>query len=157
MRAFASAVLLVVGGLQEGDGADAGENQTVVQLVASVLEIGGELVRAAENLLFGRLSKGSIDGEEAVFFILGLLILLRLGGQQTPSAAEWSVLAKWLDDAEVETRLASPWADSGDWLIGLSSYDIKVKTWKELARRAFGSGAPAGAELIAERISVWPP
>jgi hypothetical protein len=41
-------------------------------------------------------------------------------------------------------------------LIDVSSYDIEVKKWKELARRAFESEGPAGAELIAERMSDWP-
>jgi hypothetical protein len=156
MRAFACTVLLVVGGLEEDHAREAGENQTVIQLVASVLELGGDLVGPTQNLLFGRLTRRSIDVEESVFFILGLLILLRLGGQRAPTPDQWNVLAKWLDDAELEARRASLWPDSGHWLIDVSSYDIEVKKWKALARRAFESDGPAGAELIAERMSDWP-
>jgi len=157
MRAFACAVLLVAGGQTEGRAPPDGENQTVIQLIASVLELGGELAPATANLLFGRLARRSTDADEAVFFILGLLILLRLGGQHAPTPAQWTVLATWLDDAETDARLASAWPDSGYWLIDLSAFDVQRPLWKRLARRAFEEAPPPGVELISERMSAWEP
>ncbi|HEV2123128.1 MAG TPA: hypothetical protein VGW38_10185 [Chloroflexota bacterium] len=157
MRAFSCTVLLVAGGMPENSKSFDGENQTLVQLVASILELGPELLRPAEDLVYSRLLSGSLVHPDRLFFILGLLILLRLGRNQALTPPQWRVLAEWVDDSEIEARLESYWPDSGHWLIDTTLFSLRHERWKALARRAFGAPAPAGAELIAERISEWPP
>jgi hypothetical protein len=146
-RAFSCAALLSAAGA-------AGDGDTIVQLVASVLALGPALAPAAAGFFAARLLDARLGVEERPFFIFGLLVLLRLGGLQAPTPAQWSALATWLDDAEVEARLASRAPDVGFWLLDLADLQ-KRATLEALGIRAFAPG-PAGAELIADKIATWP-
>ena len=157
MRTFSCTVLLLSGALPEGHQRHVdSEGDTLVQLISSVLRLGSEFSLPTADLVLSRLAEHPLGEADRPFFVLALLLMLRLGGIATPSRDQWSVLANWLDDAEVEARLASPSPDSGYWLLDINSY-VKRGSWMVLAREAFGPDSPAGTELIAQRVAEWPP
>ena len=156
MRAFACTVLLVAGGLPEGYEYVDGESETLVQLLGSALELGPEWAAPAASLIYSRLLDGPLDGDNRPFFVLGLLLLLRLGGAFEPTQEQWCVLATWLNDSEMEARLSSRRPDSGCWLLDLTPSALNMDSWKALSRKAFGLPGPSGAELIVDKIAAWP-
>ena len=156
MRAFASTALLVAGGRASGRKHATGENVTVVQLVGSVLALGAAHALPAADLLCWRLDADMIDPGERPFFVLGLLVLLRLSaGFQVPPSA-WAELAGWIVSEEASARAAAPPVVSRFWLRDLTGYAQKINVWRELARKAFIDRPAPGAEAFARHIAEWP-
>jgi hypothetical protein len=157
MRAFSCTVLLISGGLPDGHKEVDGENNTLVQLVSSVLELGTEWALPTISLIYSRLVDGPLTLWDRPFFVLALLLMLQLSGAIEVSQGQWSTLSTWLDDSEAEARRSLLCPGIGPWLIDLERYGSRknVESWKGLARRAFGAQSPAGAELIARRVAEW--
>ncbi len=126
MRAFACSVLLRIKGEPGNARANIeGENETLVQLLASLDRLGGGYHEEALPFLAWRLETLADDDEERPFFIYALL-LLTLKTRAPVSDSQLEGIVDWLiEDEDRMKRDDLKWrpAYRSHWLLGLTSYN----------------------------------
>lgn len=136
MRAFCCAVLLEAAADPETYLYITSENETIVQLTASVLTLGREPSAAALHLLWRRILSLPEEDEERPFFALAILLLCAsqyelVNDEQVPKTAEWVMR----EEADGRAKKADdPYYDESQWLLGLTNFNQKHDTWRRLAR-----------------------
>jgi len=144
MRAFACSALLRIKGEGGNDPSIERENETLVQLLASLDKLGGYHEEALQFLAW-RLETLADDDEERPFFIYALL-LLTLKTRAPVSDSQLAGIVDWL--VEDEDRLkrddwkARP-AYRSHWLLGLTSYNQRHLVWAATGHALRGLAAEA--------------
>ena len=131
MRAFACATLLA-GASADTEGYFDNENETLIQLVRSVLTLGGELPRHTRNAIVWRLDGPNPPDDERPFFLLAIL-LLTLFLDDVDDAVAVETLARWIQQDErrvYQTHLRpDEWQDR--WLLRTVFHDQRHTAWVE--------------------------
>ncbi|MEM8525426.1 MAG: hypothetical protein AAGG68_12370 [Bacteroidota bacterium] len=111
-----------------------GENQTLANLLDSVLFLDKKLIQPAVQLITWRLleDENNTDfyAEETPFFIYALLYLML---HQKQSASKIKTLFQWLNEAEAKEREIQVWSPT--FLLGITNYGQRYLVWKELTRQ----------------------
>lgn len=138
-RAFACAILLRAAAEPANDGYFDGENQALVQLIASSIVLGREVQVATMQFIQWRMEQLTLD-QERPFFAFGLFVLAVLC-RDSPKAevilgslADWAVTEVERERETFETVLTRGRYLGGKWLLGLTCFTIKHETWKAMAR-----------------------
>lgn len=129
IRAFCCAVLL-----QAGDAPEAvdytyadGENQTLIQLIESVLLLGRGATESALRLLSWRLLRLEDEEEgETAFFGLAILLLRATLFEPHENGEDLNLLAEWIVSKLVGI--------GNDWLQGLTLFNQYHEKWKRLTQ-----------------------
>jgi hypothetical protein len=132
MRAFACSALLRIKG-EPGNACASieGENETLVQLLASLDKLGGGYHEEALQFLAWRLETLADDDEERPFFIYALL-LLTLKTRAPVSDSQLEGIVDWLiEDEDRMKRDDWKWrpAYRSHWLLGLTSSNQRHLVW----------------------------
>lgn len=155
-RAFSCTVLLIAGGDQQSADYIDGENQTLIQLVASVLVLGEEAPRLTLQMLVWRLfSTTTLVVEDRPFFALAILLLI-IALNNVPlkkvktkakvkervlliDGAKLKLLAEWVMEEEAQVRKeAGRYYSTGltnRWLFDLTFFNLREDKWVELGRQ----------------------
>jgi hypothetical protein len=152
-RAFSCAALLLAAGVPGTSSYFIGEPPTVMNLLTSARALGEPHLSSVAGLIAWRLAETEVEVADSLFFILGLLIVLRTSSAFTVKPDQWSALATWLDEAELNARIENG-SDLGDWLLDVAGHHVQHGLWKRAAQEHFAS-PPLGAELIGQRIAEW--
>ncbi len=155
MRAFSCTALLISGGLPRGRRDVMGDNQTLAQLIESVIELGLQFGPPTVELVLWRLTEGERDPEEDAFFAFGAAILLAHGAPPGLNARAWTDLSSWVVEAEWLARQVSFRNEGGPWLLGVTNYNLRHALWKSLAQRFLAERSIPGTELLLEGIREW--
>jgi hypothetical protein len=136
LRAFCCTVLLMAGGVPHNRDYFYAENETLIQLVASVLALGEEASRAALQLLCWRKLGLPWDNDDSPFFALGILLLVASLPQWASNDELLNELGEWV--IAEETRLRFDYGhvltpSSEAWLFGLTFHNLKRDTWEAVA------------------------
>ena len=130
MRLFACTNLLMIA----HDTETMGENQTIANMLESLLSLDDNLVHPTIQLFAWRLIEDEQDAkfyqEETAFFIYALLYLLLLLKKPT---AQIRTLFDWLVTVEAKERAGQEWNPS--FLLGISVFDQRHYVWKELTQQ----------------------
>ena len=161
-RAFACAILLRAGGDPETCDYLCGENDTLVQLLVSVVRLmDRELQRATAQRVAWRLGPDStdrVDLELPAFFELALFLLSFF--LEEPLFDDL-ILVRWADsliDAENRVREKLGYhapdvqADTQRWLLGLTHYDQKHDAWEALARRVQSDASRLSSDVARAKV-----
>ena len=139
MRAFCCAVLLRAGGDPENLDLHDGWNSALIQLVDSLLVVGGKFNRTAAAFLAWLITKFVTDPEieELGFFGVGLLWFgLNLGPDTSDeviiSLSEW-IVSREQQEADDHGLHTSRY--TYQWLLGTTFFDQRHSAWKSLGRR----------------------
>lgn len=155
MRAFACAALLRAAAEAGNSGYFEGENQTLAQLMASVLVLDRDVQVAAVRFLAWRVS--SVDGEDRPFFAFAILVLAAvLNGELFPQEsltllADWVVAEEKRERETLQARYRSP---SPQWLLGLTSYDMRHRVWRSLADRLVVEANKCANKQVRDRLQL---
>ena len=147
LRAFCCAVLLKAADVPETRDYISSENETLIQLIASVLHLGNEASESALCFLCWRVSRQSIDEAETPFFILALLLLRVALFEPHQDEASLILLADWLVDEEAHVRTVI--SRSEDWLLGLTFHDIRHEVWRKITKEVLLDSAKSFSEPTA--------
>lgn len=152
MSVFACSALLRIKGERGNDSANIeGENETLVQLLASLDKLGGGYHEEALQFLAWRLETLADDDEERPFFIHALL-LMTLKTRAAVSDSQLEGIVGWLiEDEDRMKRDDWKWrpAYRSHWLLGLSSYNKRHLVWAATghALRALAAEAAISSRL----------
>jgi hypothetical protein len=161
IRAFCCAVLLKAGDEPETQDYIHSENNTLVQLIGSVLHLGREASEGALRFLCWRVLRMP-DLEEALpFFAMALLLLYATLFQPDQDGSDLNLLVDWVMAAETKVREYNDgWRYSEEWLLGLTLFNQRHHVWSRLAQevlldpvKAFPEPAAATMRDIAKRLS----
>ena len=153
MRAFCSAALLTAAGIPGTWAYFTGEPSSLIQLITSATALGEPHLSSVASLVVWRLANTMVEEIDSLFFMLGLLIVLRSSAAFRVTPEQWSALAAWIDEAELNVRIENG-SEAGDWLLDVGLHDVRHGVWKRLARELFLDG-PRGAEVISQRVAGW--
>ncbi|MGI4790096.1 MAG: hypothetical protein ACRYFS_14740 [Janthinobacterium lividum] len=144
IRAFSCAVLLQAADEPQTQPYISSENETLIQLIASVLALDREATEAAMHFLCWRISRLPLSHEEYPFFILGLLLLQCALFKPGEDGTDLELLADWTIEAERRTRQEPDiLVNSETWLLGLTHFDQKHETWKRVSLRVLSDPTKA--------------
>jgi hypothetical protein len=156
MRAFACAALLRAA----ADPAEAlyadGENQTLAQLVASVMTLGEAAQRAALRFMDWRVDTVAAGGELPFFRLAQLILAVQVA---EPDARVGRLAAQLTEDVAAERAEVAPCLANDRWLLGLTFHQIRLGVWvrltHQLLERSAGiadADARAAVEEVALRV-----
>lgn len=134
-RAFSCAVLLkAADDLLTRDYIDA-ENDTLIQMIASVLHLGNEATEAASRFLCWRILRLPLFDGEAPFFTLALLLLRAALFRPGDDGTDLKLLADWVGREEMRSRrmLTNSSTIPEEWLLGLTTFDQRHEVWKRVS------------------------
>lgn len=132
-RAFCCAIMLRIAGDYPTPGYMGDGNETVVQMVRSVVVLGAEAEMAAFLLLCWRLSGTAIIGDDEAFFALATLYLyLRIATPPDLALAEALAARALACEAAMRKRRKS--AVAPGWLLPLADYNQRHEAWRLLFR-----------------------
>lgn len=159
MRAFCCAALIRAAAEPANDGYFSGENQSVIQLIASTLELGRSAQHAALRALTWRQMHAPADLDERPFFALGILLLAVALGLDSEGAMLQRLCA-WVVAEEAWSRAHThPGIASDAWLLGLTWFSLCENTWRDVGWRVLvepaqphPSSAAAALHDIAARL-----
>lgn len=165
VTAFCCAVLLKAADDAQTQDFIHSENDTLIQLVASVFALGREPLERASEFLAWRLLRLPLSHEEYSFFALALLLTRAALYAPGESGDDLTLLAEWVIREEARARRKPiSYAWSGHWLLGLTNFDSYHNTWKRLASqiltdpsKSFPAAAAAVMRDIVERLLREPP
>jgi hypothetical protein len=165
LRAFCCAILLGAAPQLNLPNRDfvVGENQTIIQLVASALALGHEACATSLRLLAWRAERPTDQDEEYPFLALGVLLLaatVNPGADDAPwlrQLADWVVAIEAVAFCRAELRdRRQPWlwVENPAWLLGLTRFDGQHPAWRAVAwsvlvEQPSGSADAAAAALHA--------
>ncbi|MBW4647460.1 MAG: hypothetical protein KME06_01985 [Kastovskya adunca ATA6-11-RM4] len=144
MRAFCCAVLLRMAiEPQNIDTANINnEPETIIQLIASVLNLGQEACEFALQLMCWRMLSLPVDNEECPFFAMGILLLATALYRSEKKGYLLRQLSELVLSEEERIRIALAEefrAISPQWLLGLRGSDyiteLRVDQWKNIAQQ----------------------
>lgn len=164
MRTFACTALIRAAAEPANFGYFSGENQTVIQLIASVLTLGQDAQRATLQLLTWRVLREPDDPEERPFFALGVLLLAAALGLGDDGAMLRDLCA-WVVAEEAWARgHGNPAPNADAWLLGVTWFSQRDATWREAGWRVLVEpptphppAAQAALRDIATRLVVGYP
>lgn len=135
MRAFCCAALIRAAAEPANADTISGENQTVIQLIASALTLEPAAQRAALQLLAWRLLHALGDPEERPFFALGVLLLVVALGLDERGAILCDLCA-WVLAEEAWARARADLGPTSDaWLLGVTFFSGRDTAWREVGWR----------------------
>jgi hypothetical protein len=162
LRAFCCAALLRAGGEPANRPYFDGENNTIIQLIASVLTLGSQAATAALRLLCWRALERPAETDEQPFFALGILLLTAALYRNASHGALLRDLSEWViaEEAAARAQLEGMLPPASDaWLIGLSFFDQRDTAWREVGWRVLvtppephPAEAHAALQALAERL-----
>ena len=138
MRLFCCAVLLRAAAVQQYADTYDGENETIVQLVASALKLGRDAIAPALSLLSWRVLSLPGENDERPFFAVGILLLAASVYRAEQNGEFLRQLSDWVMVEEARSRIMQTnyYGNPADpWLLGLTYHAIKQDTWKALAHQ----------------------
>lgn len=161
IRAFCCAVLLRAADEPETRGYIHAENDTLIQMIASVLYLGREATESASRFLCWRILRLPLWEGEYPFFALGLLLLRAALFRQGEEGSELKLLAEWVVREETRSRHSSLMPPvSEDWLFGLTLFDQRHEAWRRAAQdvlldasKAFPRPAEAAMREVASHLA----
>ncbi len=136
IRAFACAVLLRSNAEVADDNYHDGQNQTLVQLLASLPVIGESLQVEARRFVAWRIQDLRGSYEDAPFYVLALLVLI-LRTHADLTSAELQEIIDYLFVLERQIRLEFYYSmpeHSEPWLLGLTYFDQRHHVWKLIGK-----------------------
>lgn len=168
IRAFCCEILLRAGDSVETQGYILAENDTMVQLLASVRSIGREAEARTLQLLCWRMLRlpgynrdgASYYHEERPFFALGILLLCASLYEPPQSGDDLALLADWVVE-EVDWAISSDMilVATEEWLLGLTNFDQRHEVWRRLSQeilldvaKGFSESCAAALRDIALRL-----
>ena len=155
MRAFCCAVLLRAAGEPGNKGYFEGENQTLVQLLASLKVLEPKYEEAALRFLVWRLDHIDVYVEERPFFLLGILLLC-LKVRPNLLDSEIDHIADCLVNEENTVR-TSGWAampdNNNQWLLGLTFFDQRHSVWLDIGEQLFELGKMVTDKKVREHVA----
>ena len=116
-----------------------GENQTIIQFIASALALGQEASAASLRLLAWRAGSLTDEEDEYPFLALGILLLATTldggedGGSWLRQLADWVVAVEAVVFSRRELRdRRQPWlwVENPAWLLGLTHFTQRHETWR---------------------------
>jgi hypothetical protein len=134
IRAFCCAILLKAADAPETLVFIHAENDTLAQLLASVLQLGREASESALHFLSWRIQRLPGYDAEYPFFALGLLLLRAALFEPGQEGADLKLLADWVMREEARARRMCAIVESEAWLLGLTNFDQRHKVWRRLAQ-----------------------
>ncbi|HEY9695218.1 MAG TPA: hypothetical protein V6D15_23700 [Oculatellaceae cyanobacterium] len=136
IRAFACTLLLRAAVEPENRDYFVGENQTIIQLVSSAINLGLDAATATVRFLAWCVEQVPHYDTERPFYVMGILLLevFLAHGKDTENES-LLLLGDWVMDEEAKARSNDDLHFSSDWLLGLTYYDIRHNTWKILTRQ----------------------
>lgn len=130
IRAYCCTLLLKASGAPEMKLYTSSENDTLIQMIASVLYLGREATEAASRFLCWCLSRLAASDKEYPFFVLGLLLLRAALFMPGENGIDLEVLAEWTIQEERQVRQEqSNLVESDKWLLGLINFAQKHEAW----------------------------
>jgi hypothetical protein len=139
MRAFACATLLrAAADPAEAAYAD-GENQTLAQLLASVMRLGEEVQRAALRFLSWRVETVQAGCELPFFRLAQLMLAVHLHALPDPELGE--LAAQVAADEAAERAANEPCIADVRWLLGLTFHQIRHAAWVRLTNELLQESA----------------
>ncbi len=156
MRAFCCAALLRAAAEPANWPYFDGENQTLIQLIASVLTFGPIATEAALRFVAWRVLTQPTEDVERPFCALGVLLLAALLRRQEANAALLCDLCAWVIAEEAATRAhpGNVFPQAADaWMFGLTFFNMREDAWRSVAWRILVEEA----ELLplAAREPLW--
>ena len=142
MRAFCSAALHTAAGIPGTWACFSGEPSSLIQLITSATILGEPHLSAVASLIVWRLAETMVEETDSAFFMLGLIIVFRSSEAFRLTPEQWSALAAWIDEADLNVRL------------DVGTHDMRYGVWKKVARELFSDGPPGG-EIISRRVAEW--
>jgi len=121
LRLFSCAVLLRATAEPENEGADLGEDSTIVQLVSSAMALGPEISRAALRFLCWRMQNGPEEDRDCPYLAIAVLFLCVFLGEYNREALRYLIDVALSDEDEI--AVSELFADC-----------LVQQTWKDLAR-----------------------
>lgn len=161
IRAYACAVLLYAADAPEMQDFVYAENDTLVQLLDSVISLGPEAAECTRCFLLWRTLRLHTHHEETPFFLFALLLLSAALYRPPQDAADLVLLAGLVVSEENRARTGE-WVmlHSDDWLLGLTCFNQRHEVWIKLAReiltphvKQFPEPAASMLRGIADRIA----
>ncbi len=156
VRAFATATLLRAGAEPTNADFIPAENETLAQLLASAAVLGSEVEEAALRFLAWRAIHFSSHETERPFFALAVLLAaVAVGWHRRGDEFFLDRLIDWVHAEERQAREYSGGLlpnQGGPWVLGLTLFNQRHDTWRELARRLLAQAEPAQSEWIRERL-----
>src|SRR5262249_23084848 len=138
MRAFCCAALLRAAAEPENAGSFEGENETLIQLIDSMLFLNRGLPEAAGSFLTWRMRLLSLDDDTRPFFAFGLVALALLVERKLLSGSHIDTLITFVEQCEEVTAdrlgVGVPEMLRGSFL-GRSYYNQRHGEWRALAAR----------------------
>ena len=135
IRAFCCAVLLKAADEPETQDLINPVNETLIQMIASVLYLGREATESASHFLCWRILRFPLWDNEYPFFALGLLLLRAALFRPGENGSDLKLLAEWVIREEKRLRcypLTLPVSES--WLLGLTLHDQRHDVWRRVAQ-----------------------
>ena len=125
IRAFCCTVLLIAADDPEMQGDPSDENETLIQLIASVVHLGHEASESALRFLSWRVLRLYEEENEDTFFAFGILLLYAFLFEPPQDGADLNLLVDWVltDTLNFE-----------DWLLGRAWYTQRYEVWKRLGQ-----------------------
>ncbi|MEB3177756.1 MAG: hypothetical protein VKL59_01735 [Nostocaceae cyanobacterium] len=135
MRAFVCGLLLRAAAEPENAGYIEGENQTIIQLVASAMALGHEVAQAALSFLSWCFPSVSDTNEEKPFYAMAILLLQVFLSKYDRDGEDLLITCNWVinEEAKVRSQFLYPYTTS--WLLDLTFYTSKRQTWESITRR----------------------
>jgi hypothetical protein len=135
IRAFACAVLLRFNVEPSNQGHDDGENQTLAQLLASLVTFGILYQVAALRFVAWRVQAINVIYEDDPFFILALLVLaLRTYTDFTADELHEIVDCLYAFEGQVRQSQFVTADNPEPWLLGLTNFDQRHDVWRQIGK-----------------------
>lgn len=135
-RAFACAALLRSAAEPESANHDYGDNQTLIQLIESVLYLKRGLPEATASFLTWRIPSLAIDDEHRPFFVFGLISIAILLHRDALSTDDLESFVAFVEESERAVRdpmgVCPPEMFPGSFL-NETIFNMRHATWRRLA------------------------
>ena len=151
MRAFCCAVLLRTAAEPKNYEYFDGDNQTVIQLVDSAIELGDEIEDAVLRFLCWRLF--TLNGDDCEYPFFAMAVLLLVTHLHKIDDASLTKLANWVVAEESRIRNIVPVCpdDANTWLLGLTFHNLCHDVWIRLTKEVLLSPSHNGMSPTAQR------
>jgi hypothetical protein len=154
MRAFACTLLLLAAAQPENANYIEGENQTIIQLVASVIALGHEVAQAALSFLSWCFPLVSDANEEKPFYAMAILLLQVFLSKYDKDGEDLLMTCNWVINEEARTRSNFLFPYTTSWLLDLSFFNSKRQTWEAITRRVLLEPSIPHPHKAAEMVNI---
>ncbi len=162
IRAFSCTVLLLAAGEDKQLEYVHGENGTLIQLVASALELGREAQELTRRFLCWRMLPLITTEGERPFFVLAVLFLSASLFEDGGRSTDLLTLSEWVVAEEHKAWLEADGYDAEErWLFGLTFHDLLREVWQNTAQsvlrdttKGFSPEAASALNDIVDRLGA---